>query len=163
MSETLTLPVLPLDDDVVLPGMVVPIELSDADARGAVDAARSAKGVGRGPGIRAEEKSQLLLVPRIGDQGLAAVGTLAVIEQVGRLPGGAAGAVLRGVSRVRIGSGTTGPGAALWVEGTVIPETGQGPRANELAKEYKSLVIATLQKRGAWQVVDMIQQLDDPS
>jgi hypothetical protein len=25
MSETLTLPVLPLDDDVVLPGMVVPI------------------------------------------------------------------------------------------------------------------------------------------
>jgi len=79
------------------------------------------------------------------------------------MPGGEPGAVLRGVSRVRIGSGTTGPGAALWVEGTVIPETGQGPRANELAKEYKSLVIATLQSRGAWQVVDMIQQLDDPS
>ena len=36
-------------------------------------------------------------------------------------------------------------------------------KAQELAKEYKSLVIATLQKRGAWQVVDMIQQLDDPS
>jgi ATP-dependent Lon protease len=86
-----------------------------------------------------------------------------VIEQVGRMPGGTPGAVLRGVSRVRIGSGTTGPGAALWVEGTEIPETGQGARADELAKEYKSLVIATLQQRGAWQVVDSIKQLDDPS
>ena len=163
MSETLTLPVLPLDDEVVLPGMVVPIELSDTEVRGAIEAARNSRGLGRGPGIRSEENARVLLVPRIGERGLAAVGTLAVIEQVGRMPGGEPGAVLRGVSRVRIGSGTTGPGAALWVEGTVIPETGQGPRANELAKEYKSLVIATLQSRGAWQVVDMIQQLDDPS
>jgi len=163
MSETLTLPVLPLDDEVVLPGMVVPIELSDTEVRGAIEAARNSRGLGRGPGIRSEDNARVLLVPRIGERGLAAVGTLAVIEQVGRMPGGEPGAVLRGVSRVRIGSGTTGPGAALWVEGTVIPETGQGPRANELAKEYKSLVIATLQSRGAWQVVDMIQQLDDPS
>jgi ATP-dependent Lon protease len=64
---------------------------------------------------------------------------------------------------VKIGHGTTGTGAALWVEGTVIDETGHGDRASDLAKEYKSLVIATLQKRGAWQVVDMIQQLTDPS
>jgi ATP-dependent Lon protease len=163
MSETLTLPVLPLDDEVVLPGMVVPIELSDPEVRGAVEAARSSRGLGRGPGIRSEESARILLVPRIGDRGLAGVGTLAVIEQVGRMPGGTPGAVLRGVSRVRIGSGTTGPGAALWVEGTEIPETGQGARADELAKEYKSLVIATLQQRGAWQVVDSIKQLDDPS
>ena len=142
MSETLTLPVLPLDDEVVLPGMVVPIELSDAEVRGAVDAARNSAGLGRGPGIRSEEKSQVLLVPRIGDRGLAGTGTLAVIEQVGRMPGGEPGAVLRGVSRVKIGHGTTGPGAALWVEGTVIEETGQGARATELAKEYKSLVVA---------------------
>jgi ATP-dependent Lon protease len=163
MSETLTLPVLPLDDDVVLPGMVVPIELTDNEVRGAIDAARNSKGLGRGPGIRSEEKSQILIVPRIADRGLAGTGTLAVIEQVGRLPGGEPGAVLRGVSRVKIGHGTTGTGAALWVEGTVIAETGQGPKATELGKEYKSLIVATLQTRGAWQVVDMIQQLDDPS
>jgi len=163
MSETLTLPVLPLDDEVVLPGMVVPIELSDPEVRGAVEAARNSRGLGRGPGIRSEESARILLVPRIGDRGLAGVGTLAVIEQVGRMPGGTPGAVLRGVSRVRIGSGTTGPGAALWVEGTEIPETGQGARADELAKEYKSLIVATLQQRGAWQVVDSIKQLDDPS
>jgi len=163
MSETLTLPVLPLDDEVVLPGMVVPIELSDPEVRGAVEAARNSRGLGRGPGIRSEESARILLVPRIGDRGLAGVGTLAVIEQVGRMPGGTPGAVLRGVSRVRIGSGTTGPGAALWVEGTEIPETGQGARADELAKEYKSLLTAALQQRGAWQVVDSIKQLDDPS
>src|ERR1700753_3955925 len=163
MSDTLTLPVLPLDDDVVLPGMVVPIELTDNEVRGAIDAARNSTGLGRGPGIRTEEKAQVLIVPRIGDRGLAGTGTLAVIEQVGRLPGGEPGAVLRGVSRVKIGHGTTGTGAALWVEGTVIEETGQGPKATELAKEYKSLIIATLQTRGAWQVVDMTQQLEDPS
>jgi ATP-dependent Lon protease len=163
MSETLTLPVLPLDDDVVLPGMVVPIELTDNEVRGAIDAARNSRGLGRVPGIRSEEKAQVLIVPRIGERGLAGTGTLAVIEQVGRLPGGEPGAVLRGVSRVRIGQGTTGTGAALWVEGTVVEETGLGEKARELAKEYKSLVIATLQSRGAWQVVDMIQQLDDPS
>jgi ATP-dependent Lon protease len=163
MSETLTLPVLPLDDDVVLPGMVVPIELTDNEVRGAIDAARNSRGLGRVPGIRSEEKAQVLVVPRIGDRGLAGTGTLAVIEQVGRLPGGEPGAVLRGESRVKIGHGTTGTGAALWVEGTVIEETGLGAKATELAKEYKSLVIATLQSRGAWQVVDMIQQLDDPS
>ncbi len=162
MSETLTLPVLPLADEVVLPGMVVPIELSDQDVRGAIEAARN-KGLGRGPGIRSEDKPQVLLVPRLGERGLAAVGTLAVVEQVGRLPGGEPGAVVRGVTRVRIGSGTTGPGAALWVEGAVIEETGHGARAAELAKEYKALVIGVLGKRGAWQVIDMFEQLDDPS
>jgi ATP-dependent Lon protease len=162
MSETLTLPVLPLADDVVLPGMVVPIELSDQDVRSAIEAARN-KGLGRGPGIRSDDKPQVLLVPRFGERGLAAVGTLAVVEQVGRLPGGEPGAVVRGVSRIRIGSGTTGPGAALWVEGTVIEETGGGARAAELAKEYKALMIGVLGKRGAWQVIDMFEQLDDPS
>jgi ATP-dependent Lon protease len=162
MSETLTLPVVPLADEVVLPGVVVPIELSDQDVRGAIEAARN-KGLGRGPGIRSDDKPQVLLVPRLGERGLAAVGTLAVVEQVGRLPGGEPGAVVRGVARVRIGSGTTGPGAALWVEGTMIEETGRGARATELAKEYKALVIGVLGQRGAWQVIDMFEQLDDPS
>jgi ATP-dependent Lon protease len=162
MSETLTLPVLPLDDDVVLPGMVVPIELSDTEVRAAIDAARNT-GLVRGPGIGSEEKARVLLVPRLGERGLAAVGTLAVVEQVGRMPGGEPGAVLRGVARVKIGSGTTGPGAALWVEGSVIEETGRGSRADELAGQYKSLVMAALGKRGAWQVSDMVQQIGDPS
>jgi ATP-dependent Lon protease len=162
MSEVLTLPVLPLDDDVVLPGMVVPIELSDTEVRGAVEAARNT-GLGRGPGIRSEEKARVLVVPRVGDRGLAGTGTLAYIEQVGRTPGGEPAAVIRGAARVRIGAGTTGPGAALWVEGTVVEETNTGPKADELAKEYKALVVGVLEKRGAWQVIDSVQQIDDPS
>ena len=162
MGEVLTLPVLPLDDEVVLPGMVVPIELSDTEIRGAIEAARN-RSQGRGPGIRSEDQAQVLLVPRLGERGLAAVGTLAVVDQIGRLPVGGPGAVVRGVARVRIGSGTTGPGAALWVEGTVIEQTGGGARAEELAREFKSLVIGVLGQRGAWQIIDMIQQIDDPA
>jgi ATP-dependent Lon protease len=162
MGEVLTLPVLPLDNEVVLPGMVVPIELSDTEIRAAIEAARN-RSQGRGPGIRSEDKAQVLLVPRLGERGLAAVGTLAVVDQIGRLPGGGPGAVVQGVARVRIGSGTTGPGSALWVEGTVIEPTGGGARAEELAKEYKSLVIGVLGQRGGWQIIDMIQQIDDPA
>ena len=64
---------------------------------------------------------------------------------------------------MKIGSGTTGPGAALWVQGTVIEETGGGPRADELAQQYKTLVTGILQQRGAWQVINMVQQLNDAS
>ena len=161
MSETLTLPVLPLDDEVVLPGMVVPLETSQPEVGAAIDAARMPSR--QVPGMRSEIKAQVLLVPRLPDRGLAGVGTLALVEQVGRLPGGQPGAVVRGTARVRIGSGTTGPGAALWVQGTVVEDTGRGPRADELAQQYKSLITGILQQRGAWQVIDAIQQLDDAS
>src|SRR6266700_4012308 len=161
MSETLTLPVLPLDDEVVLPGMVVPLETSQPEVGAAIDAARMPSR--QVPGMRSEVKARVLLVPRLADRGLAGVGTLAVVEQVGRLPDGKPGAVVRGTARVRIGSGTTGPGAALWVEGTVVEETGRGARADDLAQQYKSLLTGILQQRGAWQVIDAIQQLDDAS
>src|SRR5580700_5313231 len=161
MSETLTLPVLPLDDEVVLPGMVVPLETSQPEVGAAIDAAQVPSR--QVPGVRSEVKARVLLVPRLPDRGLAGVGTLAVVEQVGRLPGGQPGAVVRGIARVKIGSGTTGPGAALWVEGTVVEETGQGPKADELAQQYKTLVTSMLQQRGAWQVIDAIQQLTDAS
>ena len=36
MAETLSLPVLPLDDTVVLPTMVVPLDLSAAEPRAAI-------------------------------------------------------------------------------------------------------------------------------
>ncbi|MYS84113.1 endopeptidase La [Embleya scabrispora] len=165
MSETigtLTLPVLPLDDVVVLPGMVVPLELDDAETRAAVDAARAAAGRSGGPGIRSESKARVLLVPRDDGQ-YPAVGTLGVIEQVGRLPGGESVVVVRGEGRVRIGSGTTGPGAALWVEATRVADVEADEQTHELAREYKALVTTVLGKRGAWQVVDHVQALEDPS
>ncbi|MEV4243218.1 endopeptidase La [Streptosporangium canum] len=152
MSESLILPVLPLDDEVVLPGMVVPLDLSENEIRAAIDAAQAL----------ADNKPEVLLVPRI-DGRYGSVGVRAIVEQVGRLPGGEPAAVVRGVDRVRVGSGTTGPGAALWVQATLVEAVQVGERAEELAKQYKALSTTILQKRGAWQVVDAVNQMDDPS
>jgi len=141
MSMKLSLPVLPLDDTVVLPTMVVPLDISSSEARASIEAAQiSAQGGADSP--------QVLLVPRLGGT-YAPVGTLAAIEQVGRLPSGERAAVVRGLSRVRIGVGTTGPGAALWVEGTVEEEPSASQRAQELALEYRGLAATILQKRGS--------------
>jgi ATP-dependent Lon protease len=148
MTETLKLPVLPLADSVLLPGMVVPVRLDEPEIQAAVDAANSVD-------------RKVLVVPRL-DGKYAAVGTVAVLEQVGRLPSGERAAVVRGEGRAQIGSGVTGPGAALWVEATPVPEQPVTGRTTELAKEYKSLVIGILQERGAWQVVDSVQQISDP-
>ncbi|MFJ9633382.1 endopeptidase La [Streptomyces sp. NPDC091280] len=157
-STPLTLPVLPLDDEVVLPGMVVPLDLNDTDVRAAVEAAQAAARTEPG-------KPKVLLVPRI-DGTYASTGVLGTVEQVGRLADGDPGALIRGRSRVRIGAGTTGPGAALWVEGTALDENLPEPlpgSVSELVKEYKALATAWLRKRGAWQVVDRVQAIDDVS
>ena len=158
-SSNLTLPVLPLDGEVVLPGMVVPLDLTDSEVRAAVEAAQAAHS-GQGTG-----KPRVLLVPRV-DGTYAGVGTLGTVEQVGRLSDGDPGAVIRGRNRVRIGAGTTGPGAALWVEGVLVeePAPAEAPgTVAELMKEYKALATSWLRKRGAWQVVDRVQQIDDLS
>jgi len=151
MTDTLKLPVLPLTDSVVLPGMVVPIRLDQPEPRAAVDAAQNGS----------EGERRILLVPR-PDGHYASVGTIAVLEQVGRMPTGEPAAVVRGEQRARIGSGVTGPGAALWVEATPIPDNTVNGRTEELAKEYKSLVVSLLQRRNAWQVIDSVQQVTDP-
>jgi ATP-dependent Lon protease len=158
MSTKLSLPVLPLDDTVVLPTMVVPLDISSSEARASIEAAQMSAEAPLG----SEKGPQVLLVPRLGGK-YAPVGTLAAVEQVGRLPSGEQAAVVRGLSRVRIGVGTTGPGAALWVEGTVLEEPPGSPKAQELAREYRGLAATILQKRGAWQLVDVLQRLNDPS
>jgi ATP-dependent Lon protease len=157
MAQTLALPVLPLDDAVVLPSMVVPLDISAGEARAAIEAAQlAAKAAGD------DAEARVLLVPR-PDGSYAPVGTLATVEQVGRLPSGERAAVVRGTDRVRIGTGTVGPGTALWVEGTLIEEAEAGPQTAELAREYRSLAGTILQKRGAWQYVDVLQRITDPS
>ncbi|CAA9244818.1 MAG: ATP-dependent protease La Type I [uncultured Acidimicrobiales bacterium] len=143
-------PVLPLDDDVVLPGMVVPLALDPAEVRAAVDAADHGG-------------TEVLIVPRTAGR-YATVGTVASIEQTGRLPGGQPAVVLRGTGRAAIGTGTTGPGAALWVEAEPIenPAT-YGAAVLDLAREYKSLTASILHQRGASQIADAVAQIDDPS
>ncbi|AFM17580.1 ATP-dependent protease La [Mycolicibacterium chubuense NBB4] len=149
MPEALQVPVLFVSEPIVLPGMVVPIELDDA-ARAAVDAAQ------------ASESGKLLIAPRLDDR-YPTYGVLASIVQVGRVPGGGAAAVVRGEKRAHIGSGTTGPGAALWVEVTEVAEPSVTDETTALAAEYKKLLLAMLQRREAWQIVDVVNKITDPS
>jgi ATP-dependent Lon protease len=148
--STTRLPVLFLTDLVVLPGMVVPIELDDA-ARAAVDTAK------------AHSDDALLVAPRLEDR-YAAYGVAASIVQLGRLATGEPAAVIKAERRVKIGSGVSGPGTALWVEAEDLPETAHDTEeVRKLASEYKGLVIATLQRRDAWQVIDTVNRVTDPS
>ncbi|HST48760.1 endopeptidase La [Jatrophihabitans sp.] len=154
-AEISVLPMLPLDDVVVLPGMVVPVPLSDSEVRAAVEAAQAATG--------ASGQAQVLLVPRL-DGKYSGFGTVGVIEQVGRLRGGEHAAVVRGTRRARIGTGTTGPGAALWVEATELATPAGDPRElAELARDYKSIATTVLQQRGAFQFIDTVQSMTDPA
>ncbi|MCW2837147.1 MAG: lon [Marmoricola sp.] len=149
MNNVIHLPLLSAPDLVVLPGMVVPVEL-DGHSRPVVDAAQ------------AGSDGTLLLAPRLADR-YPTHGVVATIEQVGRLPGGAPAAVLRAGARARIGSGVQGTGAALWVEAEIVEEGPLDDHVRELAEEYRKVVIAILQRRNAWQVIDSVQRVTDPS
>src|SRR5258705_771516 len=150
MAEAKSVPVLFLSESIVLPGMVVPIELDDA-ARAAVDAAR------------ATESGELLIAPRLEARSRS-YGVLAAIVQVGRVAGGSGtAAVVRGNGRAQIGAGANGPGPALWVEVTEVTEQAATDETRALAAEYKKLLLAYLQRREAWQIVDFVNQLTDPS
>src|SRR3954451_10108734 len=149
MPELISVPVLFVSEPIVLPGMVVPVELDDT-ARAAVDAAQ------------ASESGKLLIAPRLEDR-YPTYGVIASIVQVGRVPGGGAAAVVRGEKRAHIGSGTTGPGAALWVEVTEASDGEPTDDTKALGAEYKKLLLAMLQRREAWQIVDVVNKITDPS
>jgi len=101
--DTLALPLLPLTTGVVLPGMVVTLTLESPEARAAVDAAAS------------DDDRLLVLVPRL-DGRYARVGTIAKIEDLGRIRGGTEALVIRGLGRASIGVGVAGTGEATWVQ-----------------------------------------------
>ena len=149
MSEAKSVPVLFVTDTIVLPGMVVPIALDDA-ARAAIDAAQ------------ASESGQLLIAPRLEDR-YPTHGVIAKILQIGRMPGGGTAAVVRGERRAHIGAGASEPGAALWVEVTEVADTEPTDEVKALAAEYKKLLLAMLQRREAWQIVDYVNSLTDAS
>lgn len=149
MAEAMSVPVLFVTDTIVLPGMVVPIALDDA-ARAAIDAAK------------ASESGQLLIAPRLDDR-YPSHGVIAKILQVGRIAGGGTAAVVRGERRAQIGAGASGPGAALWVEVSEVPEPEVTDEIKALAAEYKKLLLAMLQRREAWEIVDYVNGLTDPS
>ena len=109
--ETRFLPLLPLSSGVVLPQMVVPLSLESDEAKAAADAALAGEGL-------------LVLVPQVETDGgptvYAKVGTVAKIEEAGRLPGGSRAVVVRAMHRAILGAAVPGFGEGASANGLFV-------------------------------------------
>jgi ATP-dependent Lon protease len=151
MSDVKTdfIPLLPLNNGVVLPNMVVTIPLEREEAKAAVQAARETDGL-------------VLLVPRVEGR-YATVGTVARVEEARKLPNGIEVAVLQGLYRASAGSATAGTGAALRVHAQPQPDLNPlSEQAQAMAREYRALIENLLEIRGAAEVIQMVRGIDKP-
>jgi ATP-dependent Lon protease len=149
--DTLTLPVLPLTNDVVLPGMVVTLALETDEARAAADAA-------------AKADNTLLLVPRHPDGRYARVGTIASIENRGNLPGGMPALVIRATTRAEVGLGVIGETRGLWVHASPLDDdTDHSDAVDELATELRAALRALFEAIGGRRLTEVLRGVDDPS
>jgi ATP-dependent Lon protease len=150
MTELTTelLPILQLDDAVVLPGMTVPLAIEGDNQQAAVAAAQSGN-------------RRLLLVPRVGGT-FSAIGTVAQLVESGKLPTGADVSILQGLHRARIGSGQSDIGGALWVQVDPLPDGDPTDSARELAREYRALIESLLESRGASRVIEAVRSVRHP-
>src|SRR5712691_9445772 len=147
--KTPVVPLLPMTNGVVLPGMVVSVKLETSTARNAIAAARAAD-------------STLLLVPTV-DGRPAAIGTLATVEETARLRTGADVLVVRGLQRARLGTKVADTEDVVWVQ--VEPVDDPAPaseRAQQLAREYRATVENIVEARGVPQVAEMLRAICDP-
>ncbi|MEX1279835.1 MAG: endopeptidase La [Acidimicrobiia bacterium] len=140
-----TLPVLPLRNGVIFPNMVVTVSIETDEARRAVEAAAATDG-------------RLLLVPR-PDGRFADVGTIATIQEQ-RADGDQLRIVIAGESRARVGVGATGERDVLWVEAESVAD--DPVAAPELVAEFKAVVSAILDLRGAGGMVDRLLEGNEP-
>jgi ATP-dependent Lon protease len=147
--DTLTLPLLPLTTGVVLPGMVVTLTLESPEARAAVDAAAS------------DDDRLLVLVPRLEGR-YGRVGTIAKIEDLGRIRGGTEALVIRGLGRASIGVGVAGTGEATWVQLEPVADEPASERAEMLAREYRATIESIVEARGVPAVAEFLRGLSDP-
>jgi ATP-dependent Lon protease len=145
--DTQALPLLPLTTGVVLPGMVVTLTIESDEAAAAVEAA---------------DGGELLLVPRL-DGRYARIGTVAKVEDVGRLRGGQEALVIRGLHRAAVGLGVPGTGDATWVQVESALDT-EPPtaRAKELAREYRAIIESIVESRGVPQVAEFLRGIGEP-
>jgi ATP-dependent Lon protease len=147
---TNVLPLLPLTTGVVLPGMVVTLTLESDEAKTAVAASRGG-----------DSDDTILLVPKM-DGRYARIGTIAKVEDVGRLPSGVEALVVRGLHRAVIGAGVAGTGDATWVQADPVEDKPATERARDLAREYRAVVENIVEARGIPQVAEFLRGIDDP-
>jgi ATP-dependent Lon protease len=118
------LPLIPLDDSIIFPGMSATIAADVGDDQ------------------------RVFVVPR-SDGEYGNVGTVADVVETGRLPGGVAAATLVGVHRGVAGPARPGPEGKLLIEVEPIhDDTSPSPRQRELEREYRAVVEEILELRG---------------
>jgi ATP-dependent Lon protease len=130
---TTILPVLPLDDAVVLPGTSVTFPVTSEEQAEALAGA---------------VEGRILLVPRIeghfGSYGVVAE----IVGEVG-LPGGTRGVAVEALHRAELGPAAIGAEAGLRVSATELPDPADaGPEAAALAREYRAVVEEVAELRG---------------
>jgi len=141
------LPVLALDDMVVMPHMNVPLGVPE-EQQAAIDAAR-------------QGNQLILLVPRVDGQ-FRSIGTVASIVETGKLPNGAEVTIVRGEYRARLGSGQGDVGGALWVQAEPIREAEPTEQEHVLAREYRAILENLVESRGAPGVVQFLRAARTP-
>jgi ATP-dependent Lon protease len=142
------LPILQLDDVVVLPGMTVTLAIEGDTQQAAVTAAQNGNRL-------------LLLVPRVGGR-YSSIGTVAQVVESGTLPTGADVSIFKGLHRARLGGGQSDIGGALWVQVEPLPDGEPSDAARELAREYRALIENLLESRGAGRVIEVVRAVRHP-
>ncbi len=147
LTARLTIPVLPLNNGVVFPHMVVTVRIETAEGKLALAAAQ-------------DNERRLLLVPRI-DGDYASVGTVAQIQEIDD----DGNVVVSGLTRARVGTGSTDEHGALWVEAEPVTEVDlfNDPALEDLVTEYRAVVTEVLNMRGVGKMADRVLSVDNPS
>jgi ATP-dependent Lon protease len=144
------LPVLPMDDVVVLPHMAVTLAVEGDSQKAAIEAARQGSRL-------------VLLVPRI-DGHFGSIGTVARLGDSAELPTGAEAFMIRGEYRARLGSGQADIGGALWVKADpVIEPEPPTEKSVELGREYRAMLENLVESRGIPQLVQFLRTAKTPS
>ena len=130
--DTTVLPVLPLDDAVVLPGTSVTFPVTSGEQAEALEGA---------------VEGRILLVPRIEGR-FASHGVVAQIVGEIDLPDGTRGVAVEAMHRAELGPAIVGE-AGLRVSAHEMPDPDDpGPEAAELAREYRAVVEEVAELRG---------------
>ena len=151
--STTILPLLPLDDGVILPNMAIAIAITSDEARAAFDDALATDGPPR-----------VVIATRRNGQ-FSPIGVVAELDgQPAMLPGGHRGATIRALHRAELGQGQgEGIGGALRISVTEHPDPDEvSEHAHELAREYRIVIEEILEARGASGIVAFLRTIEHP-
>ena len=151
--STTILPLLPLDDGVILPNMAIAIAITSDEARAAFDDALATDGPPR-----------VVIATRREGQ-FSPIGVVAELDgQPAMLPGGHRGATIRALHRAELGQGQgEGIGGALRIAVTEHPDPLEvSEHAHELAREYRIVIEEILEARGASGIVAFLRTIEHP-